>query len=466
MNDKNNVMEQFLAEFDNNQIHVGDTVEAVVAKVEDTTIYLDLNGYAQTEGRMHLNEYTKDPEIKSFKGLVRKGQKITAVVQKVQDEPALILLSTRPLNKAKEQKELTDLCERQEKVVGVIKSFNKGGALVLYKSYEIFIPFNNLDFNISKNQEEYLNKEIEFIIQEANFMRRMPKFLGTRRPIYEAEKQKKQEEYQSAREAEISKINEGDVLEGVIVDVKEHAALVKFETITGLLRLSQVSHIRINKITDRINLNDKVKVKVLKKDGFKLDLSIKALEKTPFELFKSEVKQGDKISGVIAQKLPFGFFIKLREGLVGLLHRNEFSWDPKDTFKNQAKIGDEVLVKVCEIKDDKEQIVLSRKALIDNPWENIKFERNDNVEAVIDSFLDDRVVVFVGNIKAYILNSEMDCKEAPSKVFQKDEKIMTKVKYINTHSWILELSQKRYADEILEKELQESVEKELAKNKK
>ena len=60
----------------------------------------------------------------------------------------------------------------------------------------------------------------------------------------------------------------------------------------------------------------------------------------------------------------------------------------------------------------------------------------------------------------------MDCKEAPSKVFQKDEKIMTKVKYINTHSWILELSQKRYADEILEKELQESVEKELAKNKK
>ena len=151
---------------------------------------------------------------------------------------------------------------------------------------------------------------------------------------------------------------------------------------------------------------------------------------------------------------------------MGLLHRNEFSWDPKDTFKNQAKIGDEVLVKVCEIKDDKEQIVLSRKALIDNPWENIKFEKNDNVEAVIDSFLDDRVIVYVGNIKAYILNIEMDCKDAPSKVYQKGEKIMAKVKYINTYSWILELSQKRYADEILEKELQESVEKELAKNKK
>ncbi len=466
MNDKNNVMEQFLAEFDKNQINVGDTVEAVVDKVEDTTIYLDLNGYAQTEGRMHLNEYTNNQDIKTFKGLVRKGQKITAVVQKVQDDPALILLSTRPLNKAKEQKEITELCEKQTKISGVIKSFNKGGALVAYKSYEIFIPFNNLDFNITKNQNEYLNKEIEFIIQEANFMRKMPKLVGTRRPIYEAEKKQKQEEYQKLREDEINKISEGDILSGVVVDVKEHAALVKFETITGLLRLSQVSHIRINKITDRINLDDKVRVKVLKKDGFKLDLSIKALEETPFEIFKKDVKQGDKITGVIAQKLPFGFFVKLREGLVGLLHRNEFSWDPKDTFKNQAKIGDEVLVKVCEIKDDKEQIVLSRKALIDNPWENIKFEKNDNVEAVIDSFLDDRVIVYVGNIKAYILNIEMDCKDAPSKVYQKGEKIMAKVKYINTHSWILELSQKRYTDEILEKELQESVEKELAKNKK
>ena len=70
MNDKNNVMEQFLAEFDKNQIHVGDTVEAVVDKVEDTTIYLDLNGYAQTEGRMHLNEYTNNQDIKKFKTIL------------------------------------------------------------------------------------------------------------------------------------------------------------------------------------------------------------------------------------------------------------------------------------------------------------------------------------------------------------------------------------------------------------
>lgn len=464
MKEKNNVMETLLEQIDTHQPKVGDVVEATVLKVDKTTIYLDLK--AQTEGKMHINEYSNDPKIESFKGLVKKGERIKAVVHKISDDPALILLSRKPLLVAKDQNEIVELCQNQKLVKGKIKQFNKGGALVQYKGYEIFIPFANLDFEIAQNQEQSIGLEIEFYIQEANFMRRLPKIIGTRRPIYEAEREAKNKEQAENEENEIMGIKEGDILDGEIVAVKQYIAIVKFNYVTGLLRISQISHNRITSVEDVLKVGDKVKVKVMKKQDRKLDLSMKALIPTPYDQFKKDHKKGDTIKGKIIQKMPYGFFLQIGESLRGLLHVSEFAWDPKDTFGTQSKIGDEVEIKLIDLVDEKGQVVLSRKALFDNPWKNVELKKGQNVELIIESFESDRVIVSSCGVTAYVRNDEMDTQDEPSKVYQVGEKLNAKVKYVNKFSWILELSVKRYNDEKLEQELLDATKAELERSKK
>lgn len=464
MKEKNSVMKDILEQIDTHQPKVGDVVEAVVLKVEDTTIYLDLK--AQTEGKMHINEYSNDPDLASFKGLVKKGERIKAVVHKISDDPTLILLSRRPLLHAKEQNELVEICQNQKLIKGKIKLFNKGGAIVKYKGFEVFIPYTNLDFEISNEKEKHLGEELEFYIQEANFEKRRPKIIGTRRPIFEAEREIREREMQENEENELQTIQKGDILDGEVVMVKQYIALIKFEYVTGLLRISQISHDLIKSVEDHLKVGDKVKVKVLEKNGRKLDLSIKALLPSPFEQFKEKYQVGSTVKGKIIQKLPYGFFIEVFHNVRGLLHISEFAWNPKDNFGTQAKIGDDVDVKILDIKDDKKQIVLSRKALFDNPWENIQLKKGDNVEMIIDSFEKDRVIISSCGVKGYVRNDEMDTKDEPEKVYQVGEKLMAQVKYVNNFSWILELSVKRYNDEKLDEELLEATKEELERSKK
>lgn len=432
----------------------GDCVKAQVIKVESDTLWFNLN--AQTEGRMHLDNYTNDQTITSFKGLVKAGDFIEAVILKVQDEPAMILLSRLPLLKEKSQEQIINACREQTPVEVLIKDFNKGGFVGSYAGIEVFIPYSNLDYEYTQNKEEYKGKQITCLISDVTFGQRA-KVIATRRPIFEKERQDKIENERALAEAEYLRVNAGDILEGEVVNIKPYGATIKFEHLRGILRISQISHHRIDDINNALKLNQVVKVKVIKKENNRLDLSMKALQETPFAEFIKNHQVGDTLTGTINQKMNFGFFIEVSKSVKGLLHRSEFSWDPKDNFGFQAKIGEEVEVKIVGIEPEKEQISLSRKALIDNPWANVDCEKGANVEATIEVFEDDKVIISALGVNGYIRNDEMDLKKGkPEQFYQVGEKIKAKVKYVNKNAWILELSVKRYNAEALERDLEKA----------
>ena len=159
-------------------------------------------------------------------------------------------------------------------------------------------------------------------------------------------------------------------------------AVVRFKHITGRLRISQISHTRIENIKDVLKVGDEVEVKVIKK-AKGLDLSMKALIPTPIETFIANNKIGDTVVGEVVQKLPFGIILELDEKVRGLLHRSEFSWNPDDNFQSYVKIGDKVETKITSLDAAKNKISLSRRLLLDNPWENVSFERGELVEAKV-----------------------------------------------------------------------------------
>ena len=128
--------------------------------------------------------------------------------------------------------------------------------------------------------------------------------------FFEKERQIAYEQRLQARQNELENINTGDVVKGIVDKIEAHAATIRFDHVVGLLRISQVSHFRIEKIEDVLTLGQEIEVKVIKKEGNRLDLSMKALQKTPYEQFYQEHKVGDEVTGTVYQKITIWYYCR------------------------------------------------------------------------------------------------------------------------------------------------------------
>ena len=175
------------------------------------------------------------------------------------------------------------------------------------------------------------------------------------------------------------------------------------------------------------------------------------LLKTPFELFVEKTKINDKVSGIVTQKLPFGLILELGDGVNGLLHKNEFSWNPNDNFANFVKIGESVDVSIVAIDPKKEKVSLSRKYLEENPWRNVTAKRFDKVEAKVLSIVPGKGLnVEVQGVEAFIPASELST-ERIAKIedhFAEGDTFEAVVTEINHQEWVMKLSIRRLLEQI------------------
>jgi small subunit ribosomal protein S1 len=424
----------------------GSIVEGTVIKVESNTIYLDIQ--AQTEGKIHLDNYDK-PAPDTFEGLVQVGQKVKARVQKITDDPAQILLSRLPLLVEEKFEKIQALAQSGETVKAKVKQVLEKGLVFNYLENEVFLPYSLLDFDLVKNKEELKGKTLEIQIIEASQKGRSKRIVASRKAIFEKERQEAYEQRLQQRQDELEVINTGDVLKGIVDKIEPHAATIRFNFVVGLLRISQVSHFRIEKIEDALTLGQEVEVKVIKKEGNRLDLSMKALQKTPYEMFYQNHKVGDTVTGTVFQKLPFGIIVEVAKDVRGLLHKNEFSWNPNDNFEAYVKIGEELTLAIIQLDAKKERIALSKKALEDNPWKNVSIKRGDVVSAKVTAVSKEGVKVEVQGVEGDIQASELAVEKInkPEDYFAVGDEVNAVVTEVNRDSWSLKLSIRR----ILEK---------------
>ena len=431
-------------------------VEGTVIKVEPNTIYLDIK--AQTEGKIHLDNYDR-PMPDTFEGLIHVGQKIRAVVQKMTDDPAQILLSRLPLLIEEKFDKIKALVGSGETVKAKVKQVLDKGLVLNYLDNEVFLPFSLLDFELVKDKDSLKGKTLEVEIVEASLKGRNKRIVASRKAIFEKERQQAYEQRLQARQDELDNINTGDIIKGIVDKLEPHAATIRFNHVVGLLRISQVSHFRIDKIEDVLSLGQEVLVKVIKKEGNRLDLSIKALEKTPYEQFYANHKVGDTITGTVFQKLPFGIIVEVARDVRGLLHKNEFSWNPNDNFEAYVKIGEPLTLVILQLDLKKERIALSKKALEDNPWKNVSFKRGEVVSAKVLAVSKDQVTVEVDGVEGIIPTSELAVEKInkPEDYFAVGDVVNALITDVNKDEWVLKLSIRR----ILEKAERESYEKYL-----
>ncbi len=415
------------------ELKVGSEVEGEVVSIKDRVAYVDI--HTNTEAQIYLNYYTKDPEVQSFKdtdlkvGSVIKA-KVTKVSREGKMESTLILLSC--LDKLNDEiiDELKAKCESGEAItVKVVKSFDKGFEVV-YKGIKCFMPKS------LATKETEVNANVDVVVIDINTEGRRPSIKVSQRALAD-------KEYQTNRDSEMATINEGDVLTGEVIKVETYGAILKFEYATGLMKAKEYSH-KFVKLQDAINVGDKLEVKVIKKENNKIELSHKALTLSPFEAYVKDHKVSDTVKGKLTNKLEFGLLIELAEDVKALLHRTEFSYNPNDNFANCVKIGDEIEASIIAIDPAKEKISLSRKPLLDNPWDRVDAKVGDTCEVTVTEVNDKGLLVTAYGVDGFVPLSEVcENKEDAKTCYAEGDKAQAVVLQVNPKRWQLKLSIKK-----------------------
>ncbi len=429
--------EELLNDFENKPtLRVGDIVEGVVVSIpDDKTLLLDIKSF--TEGTLHLNYFTKDKDVTSFKGLVKLGDKFTCKVTKIENgqgrnDHSLIMLSRLDQLKGEAFDSLIKAKDENLEInVHVLKEVNSG-FLCTYNGIELFMPKSQA-LKDTKVKDDVLVKVIE--VEEKR-----------KRAVVSA-KIIEHEKYIKDRDAELEKINVGDKLDGVITKVEKYAAFVKIGNVTGIIKARDVAHEFVD-ITTVLKAGDEIKVEVLSKENGKLQLSRKALIKTAYQEYKETHKVSDKVQGRVTNKQPGYLLLEIAPNLKGLLHQSEYSWNPNDNYNNQVVIGDMVDVAIIQMNDEKETIRLSRKALMDNPWDKVECKVGDETNVKVKEVNPKGLVVEAFGVDGYIPLSETMTEEKKdiSDYYAVGDEAKAVVIDVNKKEWKLKLSIKKLAN--------------------
>ncbi len=352
---------------------VNDVIEGEVVRVTNQEVTIDIQG--ATEGTIYLNELSLE-KVESTKDIVKIGDKIKAMVKKVDDEQ--ILLSRRALLEYERFQELKEAFEKREKLEATVERAVKGG-LIVNIGMEAFLPANMIDVKYVSDLESFVGQTIEVQIVELNV--RNKKIKVSRKMVVA-------EQLKVARDEQFSTLAVGDLVEGTVVRIEKYGAFVRFGALEGLVHISEISHLPVAKVEDALTVGQTVKAKVIKVEGTKLQLSIKAVLPTPFEVFVSTHQVGDVLEGEVVRLMDFGAFVEVAQGVEGLVHLSELSWDHKAKLEDIVSEGKRVSVRLLAIDHENRRLALSIKKVEDDPWVVFPHQVGDVVKGSITTITD------------------------------------------------------------------------------
>ncbi len=352
---------------------VNDVIEGEVVRVTNQEVTVDIHG--ATEGTIYLNELTLD-KVDSAKDVVKIGDKIKAMIKKVDDEQ--ILLSRRALLEYERFQELKTAFEKGETLVAKVERVVKGG-LIVNIGLEAFLPANMIDVKYVSDLNQYVSQEIPVRIVEFN---------ARNRKIKVSRKMVIAEQLKAARDEQFSTLALGEIVEGEVVRIEKYGAFVRFGSLEGLVHISEISHLPVANVEDALTVGQKVSAKVIKIDGTKLQLSIKATLMTPFEQFASTHQVGDVLDGQVVRLMDFGAFVEVTVGVEGLVHLSELSWDHKAKLDEVVSEGQTVRVRILSMDNKNHRLALSIKQVEQDPWVAFGHQVGDVIKGQVTNVTD------------------------------------------------------------------------------
>ena len=352
---------------------VNDVIEGEVVRVTNQEVTVDIHG--ATEGTIYLGELTLE-KVDSAKDVVKVGEKIKAMIKKVDDEQ--ILLSRRALLEYQRFQDLKSAFEKGEVLEAKVQRVVKGG-LIVNIGMEAFMPANMIDVEYVSDLDKYVGQTLPVRIVEFNA--RNKKIKVSRKVVIA-------EQLKVAREDQFSTLAVGEVVEGKVVRIEKYGAFIRFGALEGLVHISEISHLPVEKVEDVLVIDQVVKAKVIKIEGSKLQLSIKSVLPTPFEEFVSTHQEGDVVEGEVVRLMDFGAFVEVAKGVEGLVHLSELSWDHKAKLEDVVSEGKTVSVRILSVDHKNKRLALSIKKVEQDPWVAFGYKVGDVIKGQVTNMTD------------------------------------------------------------------------------
>ncbi len=363
-------IDQFLIDEGNKirKLSKGDIVEGVVADVRDGYVVVDV-GY-KSEGIVAGRELKS--ETMNWRDL-KVGDSMLVYVVKPEDDEGQLVLSIRRTQQASAWITLEKAKKDNSVVETTVVEANNGGLIVeIGKDIRGFIPTSQLDASrVYLNGVRQVGKDISSRVQKTlnslvgeKVQTRIIELDREKNRIILSEKMVTQSRDLEQREKTLNKVKEGDVLVGTVSGITPFGIFVNAEGLEGLVHLSELSWDKVENIDSIYAVGNKVNVMVIgiSDGGKRVAYSVKRLLKDPWAEAISKYKVGDVVKGVIQKVVPYGAFVRIGEGLNGLIHISELSDKLVKNPEDIVKIDDEVDVKILSISSTERHLGLSLKS--------------------------------------------------------------------------------------------------------
>ena len=333
-------------------VYVGKIVKGTVTSVQPNEIQVDIG--TKHTGIVRLSELTDDPSAKA-EDLVKVGDELDLVVEKVNDQEGVDYLSKKKLESRKGLEEVAKACEEGTVMEGTVSEANKGGVVVLVKGVKVFVPRSQATMRRDEDYTQLVKKDVKLVITECAGR----KIVGSINKVTA-------EENAAKREAFWKDVEVGKTYTGVVKSLTSYGAFVDIGGVDGLCHISELSWNRIKHPSEVVSVGDTIEVYVrdLDRETQKVSLGYKKAEDNPWEKLKNEYPIGSTFTAPVVSITKFGAFVRILPGVDGLVHISEISNERVEKVSDVLKVGDEVNVKLLDVDFDKKRISLSMKALL------------------------------------------------------------------------------------------------------
>ncbi|MCA9037236.1 MAG: S1 RNA-binding domain-containing protein, partial [Planctomycetaceae bacterium] len=335
---------------------INEILTGTIVRVDNEEVVVDI-GY-KSEGVVQREEWEEeDPEPVV-------GEQIEVLLEEFEDSIGLIVLSMRKAKRIREWETIIQTHAEGDIVKGTVIRKIKGGLLINI-GVNVFLPASQVDIRRPSDIADYIGQEIECMILKIDEARR--NIVVSRRRLIEEEREK-------MKKALLSDLEVGQTRTGTVKNIADFGAFVDLGGIDGLLHITDMSWGRISHPTEMVKIDDEIEVMVLNIDyeKEKIALGLKQKSASPWANIGDKYPVNTKVSGEVVNVLSYGAFVKLEDGIEGLVHISEMSWTRRVNHPSElVAIGDKVEVMVLGINQDKQEISLGMKQTQPNPWDEV-----------------------------------------------------------------------------------------------
>jgi small subunit ribosomal protein S1 len=341
---------------------VNSVLEGKILRVDDEFVLVDV-GY-KSEGHIPRNEWDDSeppPQI---------GDTVKVLLEEFEDgsleeQRGLITLSKRKARRIEDWLRVMESVHENDVVTGFVTRKIKGGLLVDISGVNVFLPASQVDIRRPADIGDYCGRCIQCLVLKIDEARR--NIVVSRRALIEQERAERKKQLMETLEV-------GQIRRGVVKNIADFGAFVDLGGIDGLLHITDMSWARIGHPSEMVQIDQEIEVQVLHidRDREKIALGMKQRTASPWAKVADKYPVGTVCQGTVVNVMSYGAFVKLEDGVEGLVHISEMSWTKRVSHPSElVKPGDEVEVVVLAINKEKQEISLGMKQTQQNPWEKV-----------------------------------------------------------------------------------------------